>query len=61
MGGATGGRSPRDGATERGWALGVEDQPEGEMRPFGEREEELPQALVEAVGAENVQIPARLG
>jgi hypothetical protein len=31
------------------------------MRPFGEREEELPQALVEAVGAENVQIPARLG
>lgn len=37
--------------------LAVQDQPEGEMGAFGEREEELPQALVEAVGAENVQIP----
>jgi hypothetical protein len=33
----------------------MEYQPEGEMGPLGERHEELPQPVVEAVGAENVE------
>ena len=38
-------------------SLAVEDQPEGEVGPLREGDEEIPQALVEAVGAENVQSP----
>ena len=43
-GGATPGRSPRV-------AVIVQGQPEGEMSPAGEDEEEVPQAVVKLGGA----------